>query len=156
MAAATSSADAAERMRQALRASNSPCFSSEDLINRFEQCFAECTEIIPGVTQALAAGDVDRIGALVDRSQEAGARLLGNQVPETIALARIARELGAVAASAFGAGFGGSVWAMVKADRAEGFKSEWADQYRSRFPETASRSEFFVTAAGPSMIEFAA
>jgi galactokinase len=155
MAAATSSADAAERMRLVLRGSRSSSFSPQDLLNRFEQCFVECTEIIPGVARALAAGEADKIGALVDRSQEAGARLLGNQVPETIDLARGARELGAVAASAFGAGFGGSVWAMVKSDRAESFKSEWADVYCSRFPETASRSEFFVTSAGPPMIEFA-
>ena len=155
IAAATSSADAAERMRRVLRASRSSLFSPEDLINRFEQCFVECTEIIPGVARTLAAGEVDKIGALVDRSQEAGARLLGNQVPETIALARVARELGAVAASAFGAGFGGSVWAMVKADRAEHFKSEWADEYCSKFPESGSRSEFFVTCAGPARIEFA-
>ena len=30
-----------------------------------------------------------------------------------VELARLAREAGAVAASAFGAGFGGSVWALV-------------------------------------------
>jgi galactokinase len=86
---------------------------------------------------------------------EGAERLLGNQVPETIALARIARELGAVAASAFGAGFGGSVWAMVKTDCAESFKSEWAERYWPRYPESAKRSEFFLTSAGPSMIEFA-
>lgn len=154
MAAATSSADAAERLRQVLRASRSSSFSLEDLINRFEQCFVECTEIIPGVARALAGDDVETLGALVDRSQEAGARLLGNQVPETIALARVARELGAVAASAFGAGFGGSVWAMVKADRAKSLKSEWANEYRLKYPESALRSEFFVTSAGPSMIAF--
>ena len=41
--------------------------------------------------------------------------LLGNQVPETIALARAARAHGAFAACSFGAGFGGSVWALVAA-----------------------------------------
>jgi len=54
-------------------------------------------------------GTWDKIGVLIDRSQDGAERLLGNQVPETIALARLARDLGAVAASAFGAGFGGSV-----------------------------------------------
>jgi galactokinase len=155
MAAATSSADAVERMRQVLSTARSLYFSPEDMINRFEQCVVECTEIIPDVAQALDARDEQKIGALVDRSQELGARLLSNQIPETIALARLARELGAVAASAFGAGFGGSVWALVKAERAESFKSEWADEYCSRFPKSASRSDFFLTCAGPSMIEFA-
>ena len=42
--------------------------------------------------------------------------LLGNQVPETIALARAALAHGAFAACSFGAGFGGSVWALVEGD----------------------------------------
>jgi galactokinase len=44
------------------------------------------------------------LGVLVDRSQAMAESILRNQVPETIHLARSARELGAVAASAFGAG----------------------------------------------------
>ncbi len=154
MAAASSSADAPERMREALRASRSSAFSPGDLLNRYEQFLIECTEIIPGVAQALAAGDVDKIGVMIDRSQDGAERLLGNQVPETIALARLARELGAVAASAFGAGFGGSVWALVQSDRAESFKAEWADRYWRRFPSSVKTSEFFLTCAGPSMIAF--
>lgn len=155
MTAATSSADAPGRMRETLRASRSSAFPPEDLLNRYEQFLSESIEIIPGVAQALAGGAGVKIGAFVDRSQDGAERLLGNQVPETIALARLARELGAVAASAFGAGFGGSVWALVKTDRAESFKSEWAGRYWSQFPESAKRSEFFLTCAGPSMLEFA-
>jgi len=154
MRAATSSADAPERMREALRASRSAAFSPLELLNRFEQFVIECTVIIPGVARALTAGDVDKIGVLIDRSQDGAERLLCNQVPETIALARLARDLGAVAASAFGAGFGGSVWAMVKTDRAKDFLSEWAGRYRSRFKIPQDRSAFFSTRAGPSMIEF--
>lgn len=155
MTAATDSTDAPERIREALISSRSSAFSPKELLNRFEQFLTECTEIIPSVAQSLAAGELDKVGALVDRSQDGAERLLGNQVPETIALTRIARELGAVAASAFGAGFGGSVWAMVRTDRVASFKLEWAARYRSRFPESAKRSAFFSTCAGPSMIEFA-
>jgi galactokinase len=154
IAAATSSADAPARMREALRTSRSFAFSPLELLNRFEQFFIECTEIIPGVAEALAAGNVNDIGVLIDRSQEGAERWLGNQVPETIELARSARELGAVAASAFGAGFGGSVWAMVKSDRAEIFAREWAARYRSRFECFEDRSAFFSTRAGPAMFEF--
>ena len=154
MTAATSSTDAPERMREALISSRSPAFSPKELLGRFEQFLTECTEIIPGVAQSLAAGELDKVGAMVDRSQDGAERLLRNQVPETIALTRIARELGAVAASAFGAGFGGSVWAMVRTDRAESFRLEWAERYRARFPEAAKKSAFFSTCAGPSMIEF--
>jgi galactokinase len=155
MAAATSSASAPDQMREALKKSLSSSFTAEELLNRFEQFRAECLDIIPGVAEALASGDVQRIGEMVDRSQLGAERGLGNQVPETITLARLARELGAVAASAFGAGFGGSVWALVNTDNAEEFRSKWADQYRSRFPESAAASEFFLTCAGPPMIEFA-
>jgi galactokinase len=155
MGAATSSTDAPERMREALSSSRSPAFSPKELLNRFEQLLSECTEIIPGVAQSLAAGELDKVGALVDRSQDGAERLLGNQVPETIALTRFARELGTVAASAFGAGFGGSVWALVSTDQAEIFKLEWAERYRSRFPESTKKATFFSTCAGPSMIELA-
>src|SRR5699024_12638852 len=48
---------------------------------------------------------------------------------ETIALQRIARELGAHAASAFGAGFGGSVWALVPEQEAGAFAERWAAHY---------------------------
>jgi galactokinase len=154
MSAATSAPDACERIRVALRTSRSSAFSVQELLNRFEQFISECTEIVPGVAQALAVGDMDRVGVLVDQSQDGAERMLGNQVPETITLARLARGLGAVAASAFGAGFGGSVWALVKTDRADRFRSEWSEQFESRFPESAKRSAFFLTFAGPSLIEF--
>ena len=49
------------------------------------------------------------------RSQESAERLLGNQVPETAVLVASARAFGAFASSAFGAGFGGSVWALAPA-----------------------------------------
>ena len=100
----------------------------------------------------MSSGDIARVGELVDRSQQGVEQLLGNQVPETIWLARSARELGASAASAFGAGFGGSVWALVKSDRAEEFTKLWKERYDARFTQTARRSHFFETQAGPAML----
>lgn len=154
LAAATNSPDAPERIRELLRKPRSSAFPAHELVNRFDQFFIECTEIIPAVSRALAAGDVDKIGTLIDCSQDGAERLLGNQVPETIALARLARELGSAAATAFGAGFGGSVWALVKKSDVERFISEWAERYRVRFPVSAGRSTFFSTCAGPPMICF--
>lgn len=153
MAALSSYSNSADRIREAIRSANSS-FPAGELLNRLEQFIQECFEIIPEVARELAAGRVDQIGKLVDRSQTAAERWLGNQVPQTITLASLARELGAVAASAFGAGFGGSVWAMVSPDRAESFAIEWAEKYRSKFPESASASQFFLTRAGPPMIGF--
>ena len=55
-----------------------------------------------------------------------------------------------MAASSFGAGFGGSVWALVEAAAAEDFLTEWADGYFAEFPQHARRAAFFATAAGPA------
>ena len=71
-------------------------------------------------------------------------------MPETICLARTAREQGAAAASAFGAGFGGSVWALARVDQTEAFLTAWACAYRQAFPQHAQASTFFLTAAGPA------
>ena len=101
------------------------------------------------VAAALAAGDLEALGRWVDRSQALATAGLRNQVPETIALQRSARELGAVAASAFGAGFGGAVWAMVAADSAEEFRKRWGQHYLAAFPAHAAKFRSFITRPGP-------
>jgi galactokinase len=109
--------------------------------------------LIPAAADALARDDLAKLSAVVDQSQLAAEQLLGNQIPETSFLARQARELGAVAASAFGAGFGGSVWALVPESDALAFRARWADGFAVRFSVVATRSEFFVTRAGPGAVE---
>ena len=134
-----------------LREPKDGTFSAAELIARAEQLFVECREIIPAVAQHLGRGDWDNIGELVDRSQRLAEEALRNQIPETIFLARNARDLGAIASSAFGAGFGGSVWALVyKIDR-ESFAARWRQSYLTRFPIHSSDCDFFETAAGPSL-----
>jgi len=75
--------------------------------------------------------------------------LLRNQIPETTALARLARANGADATSAFGGGFGGSVWAIIATTHAAEFADHWRDAYRDAFPDAARSAEFIVTGAGP-------
>src|SRR5205823_1885242 len=58
---------------------------------RLEQFRAEL-EIIAAAVAALDRGDLSTLGALIDRSQANAEQLLENQVPETIFLARSARE----------------------------------------------------------------
>ena len=125
------------------------------LIERVEQFDAESNDIIPAAADALARGDLSAFGAAVARSQSGAECALHNQIPETIALVRSGRALGAVAASAFGAGFGGSVWALVERARAEEFRERWAEAYRVEFPGAAARAEFFVTGAGPAATRLA-
>ena len=148
----TSSSDAPQRMRQILTRSTRSDFAADVLLSRCEQFMEESLVVIPACADALARGDLREFGALVDRSQRAAEALLGNQVPETIELARSARSLGAHAASTFGAGFGGSVWALVDNSQRDDFLKQWHHRYRQTFPEVARRSTFFASAAGPSLL----
>ena len=135
---------AVEQMRRIL--ATAPALSE-----RFEQFYVESTEIIPAVGDLLAHGDVAGIGPLVDQSMDRAVALLKNQVPETISLAHTARARGAAAASAFGGGFGGAVWALVRAGEADRFLERWRDDYRGAFHTRAAAAEFFLTAAAPAM-----
>ena len=123
-------------------------FSTTTLLARFDQFVEESTRIIPMAGDALARGDITAFGDLVDRSQHLAEILLGNQVPETVMLARSGRELGAGAASAFGAGFGGSVWALVEESGAASFAARWEARYRAAFP--LASPAFLVTGPGPA------
>jgi galactokinase len=134
---------AADRLRAAAAGEE----DAPALLARLDHFLAESEEIVPAAAAALAAGDLAELGSLVDRSQALASSLLGNQIPETEFLARSARELGAAAASAFGAGFGGSVWALVPEERADGFLALWRERYADAFP-TLTDAEFFLTGAG--------
>jgi galactokinase len=138
-----------------LARSRHPRFTADALIARLDHFVHEAIDLIPHASDALARGDLDTFGALVDDSQSSAERWLANQIPETIALARLARSHGAVAASAFGAGFGGSVWALVRASDASdaaAFLDAWRRDYLGRFPAHADLAQFFVTTPGPPRI----
>jgi galactokinase len=143
---------ALERLRALVARRPHGGFAREDLLGRLDQFVRETQVFVPDATSALAEGDLTRFGALVDQSQAGAEHGLRNQVPETIALARLARELGAAAASAFGAGFGGSVWALVATPKLERFTAAWRDAYVRAFPATAALANFFSTAAGPALL----
>ena len=149
-AALGSGPDAAGRLMELVEGDGSDDVPAGDLLARLEHFITENEQVLPAAGDALVEGDLARFGELVDRSQLAAEQLLGNQVPETVHLALSARAAGAVAASAFGAGFGGSVWALIEAASAEAFLEEWADAYRQQFPEHGAAATFFTTAAGPA------
>jgi galactokinase len=140
---------AGEMVLQVMRASRHGEFEAAELEARVKQFIAEDAEIIPSAADALQRGDLERFGSLVDRSHRLAEELLGNQIPETSFLARAARNEGAVAASAFGAGFGGSVWALVPDEAAGSFQQRWISAYLARFPERAADARFMQTSAGP-------
>jgi galactokinase len=151
--AIASSPGAADRIRELLRAEAAAPGGSDERVARFEHFLLESDMLIPAAADALARDDLAKLSAVVDQSQQAAEQLLRNQIPETSFLARQARELGAVAASAFGAGFGGSVWALVPESDALAFRARWADGFAVRFSVVAARAEFFVTRAGPGAVE---
>jgi galactokinase len=153
-AALSSEPNALARFQHILRGQAGLASTVQALLNRHSQFTEESNEIVPAVGDALRALDMERLGALVDRSEFLAETLLANQTPETIDLARSARELGAAAASAFGAGFGGSVWALVPSARAHEFSDSWAHRYRTQHPDRANASEFLLTRPGPALLDF--
>ena len=117
------------------------------LLARLAQFTAESEEIVPGACAALLRGDMRGFGDLVRRSQYYAEEVLRNQIPETRFLVASAYDNGAAAASAFGAGFGGSVWAFVREDQAANFLMAWRTTYLDRFVGHRDASAFFITPA---------
>jgi len=146
---------AVARLRAVVAAAGDRDAPADVLLARLDQFIAETRVIIPAAADALAAGDLAAFGSAVDRSQALAERALGNQVEETVFLARSARELGAAAASAFGAGFGGSVWALVGEADAARFLDAWRAAYVERFPARAADARFLTTRAGPPALRAA-
>jgi galactokinase len=124
----TSSPDAADRLRELLPAEATARVRLAARLTQFVNEDARVTEAV----RALRSGDGSTLADLAQGSQEDATQLLRNQTPETSALVELARGLGAHAASSFGAGFGGSVWALVAQEEASSFPARWLSEYRSR------------------------
>ncbi len=141
-----------EELRNVVRKGASR-FAEDELISRLRQFQFENFEAIPIVSAMIAEEKISDIGRTVNMSQQFAEEHLKNQTPETMFLQRSARELGSIAASAFGAGFGGSVYAIVRRSDADAFTDEWQNGYLKTFPQHSEASEFFVTR--PSQIVLA-
>jgi galactokinase len=115
------------------------------LFLRFRQFHAEDQHLIPDAARALILDDLRLVGQLIDRSHRLSREMLGNIVPEIDFLQQQARELGAVAASGFGAGFGGSAYALVRQEEADSFLQKWEAAYAARFPAAQAQARFFLT-----------
>lgn len=133
---------AADGLRDIVRRAHVDEWTPADLERRLDHFIAEDARVLPAL-EAFRDGDANALGSLSRESQEDAERLLGNQVTETIALAKSARDGGAFAASSFGAGFGGSVWALVPADKAIEFSRRW-------------HREAFVARPGPPLLNLVA
>lgn len=120
------------------------------MTKRIIQFLMESEDIIPAAVKALQHDDLYSFGQNALRSQQVAEEMLGNQIPETIFLADYALQIGAEAASAFGGGFGGSVWALCRRENVEKFTAEWERMYTEKFPDRADTCAFYTTVPGPA------
>lgn len=128
-------ADDLERLAQ--RSGDAPL-----LLARLAQFRRESEHVVPGALAALSAADGLALGRWAVESMQGAETALRNQVPETSFLARAAMASGAHAASAFGAGFGGAVWAICDATAVDDVREGWRGAYARAFPARASKSEW--------------
>lgn len=149
--AISSSPGAVDELRTWIAPTDDAVFSADDLHRRLDHFINE-TARAPLALEAFRRADRHALGALADDSQREAGSLLGNQIPQTVLMAQLARQLGAFASSNFGAGFGGSVWAAVPAADAEAFGQEWARAYARRRPEIGE-VDWFLSRPGPAAVE---
>ncbi len=121
----------------------------DELRCRLAQFLFESESVVPGLSEALSTEDDSRLSTLAEQSHGQAAVGLRNTVDETDWLPERARELGALGASAFGAGFGGSVWAVVREADAARLRDEWRRLYLAKFPERGEQADFFVMQPAP-------
>lgn len=119
----------------------------QDRLNAF---ITESQVLIPAALAALEAEDLAGFGQAANLSHANARDLLKNQIPPTNFLQTSATQLGAAGATSFGAGFGGSVWAVVSEEEAPEFAAAWEEEYRTHFPEEASRASFMIARPGPA------
>jgi galactokinase len=152
LAAALATDAAAEgRLRELVDRSRHREWPATDLQRRLTH-FVNEDRRVPAAVDAFRGADVEALTALAAASQEDADRLLGNQIAETNVLARLARAHGAWASCAFGAGFGGSVWALAPRDDADRIATRWLADYRARFPRHAA-ADWFLARPGPPLLD---
>ncbi|MHB1312575.1 MAG: GHMP family kinase ATP-binding protein [Gemmatimonadaceae bacterium] len=137
--ALASSAGAVDRMLALAECVATPEMSADYLRRRLAQYRNETTQVVPQLVDAIARGDAAMAGACLEQSQRYAEAALENQVPQTTWLARSAVELGAAGATAFGAGFGGAVWALVCGGDVRAFAKRWMDAYQREHHMPTSR-----------------
>ena len=115
---------------------------------RVEQFLVESLVLVPAGARAFARADT-AVGEVMARSHALADCWLHNQVPQTNALVRLARQLGAIGASGFGAGWGESVYAVTRRADAEDFARAWLEAYR-REGDAPAGAATLVTRPGAS------
>jgi galactokinase len=149
--ALSSSGDAGEKLIAHLEPSPDGRFSVADLKRRLQHFIRE-TARAPQAALAFRDGNPRAIGELAADSHREADEILGNQIAETNLMAKLARDHGAFASSNFGAGFGGSVWALVESAEAAAFGERWTDAFERHMPHIG-KVPWFTARPGPAATE---
>ena len=152
LAAALASPSARRRLEEQVEISRVRGWDVGTLRNRLQHFVREDARILQAV-DALRNRDVRQMRELSVQSQADSDLLLGNQVDETRALSHLALDRGAFASRSFGAGFGGSVWALAASAEAEEFAALWRAAYQDQFPSRVVT--VFPARPGSPMVELA-
>jgi galactokinase len=150
-AALRSSTDAEATLRSLVARAFDSSIDPVELDRRLTHFVREDTRV-PEAAHAIAAADHWQLGELAAASQRDADTLLGNQIAETRELVQAALDGGAWAASSFGAGFGGSAWALVPRDDGHQFAHRWVADYVSRCPHVRD-AQSFVARPAPALLE---
>jgi galactokinase len=146
-----SSPQAEDALRHVVARSAHPDFTADELSRRLSHFGAEDARV-PAALSAFQDEDAERLQDLAAGSQRDAERWLGNQIPETSGLVTLARESGAFAATSFGAGFGGSVWALARSEEATLVMDRAIARYKARYPATGHVTGF-TARPGPALLD---
>jgi galactokinase len=114
-----------------------------DLLKRYRHVVSEGARVDDAVA-AMTRGDLAAFGALMDASHESLREDYEVSSPELDRLVEVAREAGAAGARLTGAGFGGSIVALVPAERAEAALGEIRERYYAAYSQDEVESWLFV------------
>jgi mevalonate kinase len=102
---------------------------------RYEELFDAIGALVAQIRSALAAGDLDTLGALLNQNHEL-LRALGVSSPELDRLVEAARDAGALGAKLSGAGWGGVMLALVDTTTREAVRDALTAAGATRVLET--------------------
>ena len=150
--ALVSTPEAIDRLRSILKSTPVAGWTASALENRLQHFVSEDARV-PAALRAFRDRDAGALESLGKGSQQDAEALIGNQIAETVDLARTGLACGAFATRSFGAGFGGSVWALVRVEHADAFTRRWLGAYGERHRH--ERAMAFTALPGPGLVELA-
>jgi len=113
------------------------------LAERACQFFKE-RDILRRAVACLKDDNIHEFGNLINESHDLSRKYLKNIVPEIDYLQKCANSLGALGATGFGAGFGGSCYAVVTSTCCADFMKQWEKEYTKKFPQFRDHAQFDV------------